>query len=583
MADAKAMGFILPTDNDYISGGDDAIARNAQVTADQLETRDWTRPPIASTAPVDIDTVLTPGFYAVMAAASPNLPEAVTGVLEVFRLGSGAARTQRFTPYRNGAAPYQRHRAGSGAWNAWTILTASAPISVAAGTDLNTITTPGTYDVNATMTNWPVAQGGALEVLKIGSAAFQRYTAWLPRPRVFIRSSIVGNTEWRPWAELAYLDTVQPVTPQPAAGAGYKSAALALTQTGGGGTETISAASVRWPVKIGVTALRARLHVRNLNWGSGNGYPYPGAVSFTGAWVGPGNGKDFTGAPQRVLPAFTTAADASEYVSPWFDYDFTEDAQHLFSVGFTTAAGQTNFAGRGGCWRTTNPADASALSPAAEQSITSPFDVWLELEVPEATPILAGFGDSNTVGTGTTLPVYDSWLAEYCRRQRAMPFHLAIHGSAASTWADAAAPKWNRYPGTARPDAAVYFLHQNDLADGITLAELQARFRSTVAILKSKLTPNVYGATITPRNAPEAIDSVRRAYNDWLNTRPEGLRGCFNFSAAISDDDRTVRAADSADGLHFTTSGHAKIAAVLEARPVTPRVLTRREIARLTA
>lgn len=368
-------------------------------------------------------------------------------------------------------------------------------------------------------------------------------------------------------------------------GSGFKSAHLALNQPAGSSTEAISAASVRWPVTLGVTAHRARLHLRNWNWsvGTGAGYNYAGAVNVSGLWVGPATGNAFQGTPKKALGAFTTSASGAEYVSEWFAYEFTEDIQHLVSIGFTTAAGQTNYQGRGGCWRTTNPADAGAVNPGAELSANSPFDVWLEMEVPAATPILCGFGDSNTVGTGTTLPVHDSWLAEYCRKERAIPFFLANHGSLAASWAGMDAAKWNRFAGLAKPDAAVYFLHQNDLAAGITLATLQQRFRDTLALLRQKITPNIYAATITAGGKPEDMDSVRRAFNTWLGTRPEGIRDCFDFTGAVSDDDRVIRDVDRADALHFKTSGHLKIAAKLLERPVTPRVPTRAEISRIAA
>lgn len=564
----------------------------------KLQADKWLKPTPGGA--VDLDTFTESGFVGVISSASLNLPLTAQGVLEVFKFGS--AITQRFTTYNARVQTHIRHRSGAGVWGAWADP-GRIPMMLGNATyDLDTIVRPGPYDiVSGAVQNIPVPNLiGALEVLQVNRATIQRFTGWTTgEPRIFVRSSALDNVSWRPWFELpgatiitALQDEVTALTakvmglkPAGAAAAGYKSAALALNQPGGSSTEAIPAASVRWPVTLGVTARRARLHLRNWNWSVGTTadyvFTYKGAVSFTGLWAGPGNGKTFTAPPVQVLAPFTTDAAGGEYVSEWFAYDFAEDQQHLVSVGFTTAAGQTNYMGRGGCWRNTNPADAAALDPAADLSATCPFDIWLELEVPAATPILAGFGDSNTLGTGTTLPVHDSWLAQYCRTNRALPLFLANHGSAASSWAGPDAQKWNRFSNVAPADAAVYFLHQNDLSAGITLDVLKQRFTDTLAILRGRITPNVYAATITPGNKPTAVDTVRKDFNSWLKSRPAGLKDCFDFAAAVSDNDLTLRAADNFDGLHFKTTGHAKIAATLSARPVTPRVLTRREIARL--
>lgn len=545
---------------------------------------------------VDLNEFITSGFVGVISSESTSLPIKAQGILEVFKFGS--AITQRFTTYVVRVRVFVRHRTGSGTWNAW-VEPGRSPVPVPADGDLDTITLPGTYDVTSTggVLNIPVPQIGALEVLQVARAVIQRYTVWnvYTEPRVFIRVAQVDVASWLPWYEVPGSAVVaalrDEVTAQTAAlwaikartpGQGFKRAHLALNQASGSSTESVAAAMVRWPVTLGVTSHRARLHLRNWNWAVGTTadytFTYKGAVSFTGLWVGPADGKKFTADPVRALGAFTTSANGDEYVSEWFSYEFTEDIQHLVSLGYTTAEGQINYMGRGGCWRNTSPADAAALDPAAEVSLTSPFDVWLELEVPATTPVLAGFGDSNTVGTGTSLPVHDSWLAQYCRRNRAVPLFLANHGSSASSWAGREANKWNRFRDVAQADAAVYFLHQNDLQATITLPELKQRFKDTLAILRERITPNVYGATITPGNKAESVDTVRKQFNTWLKSRPEGLLDCFDFAAAVSDDDLKIRPEDSFDGLHFKTGGHGKIADALAVRPVTPRVMTRREI-----
>lgn len=554
----------------------------------------WNRP--SPSQAVDVDAIITPGFVGVISALSNGLPVKSQGILETFNLGVGV--TQRFTTYVVRVQVFVRHRSGSGNWNEW-VEPGRSPVPIPIGADLNSYIAPGTYDLQGTALNMPVPFIGSLEVLRVVRATIHRYTVWNAiEPRVFQRRSAIGNETWGEWYELPNSTAFQALQNEVSAmvseahrvkqrvyGSGFKSAHLALNQPSGASTETVSSDGIRIPVTIGVTSRRARLHVRNWNWSVGTTaeyvFTYKGAVSFTGLWAGIAQGKAYSSAPQRVLPAFTTDPNGGEYVSPWFSYDFVEDVQHLVSFGFTNADAQVNYAGRGGCWRTGDPATAWQIDPPANSSVLFPFDIWLELEVPAATPVLAGFGDSNTVGTGTDLPVHDSWLAQYCRRSRAVPMFIANHGSSASTWAGPEAQKWNRFRNVAQADAAVYFLHQNDLATGITLDVLKQRFRDTVAILRERITPNVYAATITPGNKVPDVEAVRKGFNSWLKTTPEGIKECFDFSAAISDDDFSIRMSDRADTLHFNTVGHAKLAAVLAARPVTPRIMTEAEIQRV--
>lgn len=428
----------------------------------------------------------------------------------------------------------------------------------------------------ATAAGAPLGQAGEIRTYLFGNAGIQTYTSANPvlGAQVFVRGK--GSTGWGAFNEV----TNQPgdaASGTSAPQSGFKNAYLALNQPATSGTETVSAATVRWPISNGVGAKRARLHVRNWNWATGT--TYAGAVAFTGAWMGEASGEDFTGTPTNVLPAFSTASNGAEYVSPWFNYDMVADVQHLLSVGFTTAGGQVNQASRGGCYRTTVAADASlATGFTGTVSTTSPFDVWLELEVPAATPIVAGFGDSNTLGTGTALPVYDAWLSQYARTAKALPYFASIHGSNTGTWDDDDATMWDRNPDQARPDAVISFLGQNDLVDGVTLATMQANFNTMLPILRDKLSTEVYVATITPADVKAApVNAVRQAYNTWLKTLPGGVKDCFDFSTAISDDDATIRTVDNADGLHFLTGGHTKLAAVVTGRTVVPPYMSQGE------
>lgn len=502
------------------------------------------------------------------------------GTLTVIPVGSTAS-TQTWAEYGTSGRVWTAAVSSGRRISPWKELTAGAHFGNFKESNFTQI---DDIDVSSTFTFWsgtdaaaagaPLSEAGDVETFLFGNAGRQYYRTVSPvgaGPRTMYRGK--GSSGWGVWHE----ENIAPAAPsEPSTGgvkSGFKNVPLALNQPSAGGTEAISNATVRWPLRYGVGAKRVRLHVRNWSFVYGTTY---GPVAFTGAWMGTASGANFTMTPIQVLKAFNAPSDGAEYVSPWFTYNLSANVDHLLSVGFTTAEGQTNMTSRGGCYRSTNSADAGRASGfTGAASTTSPFDVWLEVEVATETPVLAGFGDSNTVGTGTALPVYDSWLSQYCRTARALPYFMAIHGSASSTWSDPKAPMWNRHREQARPDAVVYFLGQNDLVNGVTVAEMRANLGRIMPIVRDKLAHDVYVATITPGNmkAP-AVNDVRKAYNAWLKTLPLGVKDCYDFSAAVSDDDATIRASDSADGLHFVATGHAKAAAKITERPATPPMLT---------
>lgn len=355
-------------------------------------------------------------------------------------------------------------------------------------------------------------------------------------------------------------------------GSGFKNAALPLSQQSAGGTEQISDATVRFPVHYGVGFKRARLHVQNFHYYTGS--KFTGPVSFNGAWFGTSSAGDFIGTPTQVLSPFITPEDGSEYVSEWFNIGSVSNTQQLISLGFTTAPGQVNALSKAGCYRSASSANASQTGAySGVLSNEAPFDWWLEVEVPADTPILGGFGNSNTVGSGSTLPVHDSWLSQYCRSKRALPYFMAVHGATTASWSNINAPAWSHYKGAALPDAVVYFMHQNDLQEGVTLTQLQANFSRLIPLVREKLSENIYLATVTPaNNKSAAVNLVRRSLNTWMKTKPLGAKDCFDFSGAVSIDDTTIRPEFNVDGVHMATTAHSAMSALLEARPVTPSV-----------
>ncbi|GAA3305435.1 SGNH/GDSL hydrolase family protein [Glutamicibacter nicotianae] len=511
------------------------------------------------------------------------------GSVFVMPIGSSAS-IQTWTEYGAEGRVWSSSISNGARLSPWKELSASADFGNIA---LTTIAHIDDITWNSEYTIWngtvagnmgaPAPNAGKIKTEILGNTRLQTWTSFVavaPGPSIYIRAA--GSTGYGLWYKVHPSAQPSP-SGSSTARSGFKNVPLALTQQTGNATETVSDATVRFPVQYSVAGKRARLHIRN--WNYYNGTSYNGAVSFTGAWFGPASGANFTSTPLQVLPAFTTPTDGTEYVSPWFNITILEDRYQLLSLGFTNTAGQVNALSRGGGYRSTNSADASLATGFTGAAATDmPFDWYLEVEVPADTNVVAGFGDSNTVGTGTTLPVFDSWLSQFCRGNQALPYFMAVHGSNSDSWDDPASPAWGHYAGSARPDSVVYFLGQNDLQEGVSLSTMQANIGRVLPIVRDKLAPDVYAAYITPaNNKSNAVNDVRKAYNSWLGTKPLGLKDAFNFSAAVSDDDATIRASDNFDGLHMLTSGHTKMAAVLESRPIMPVVLSQADVVALKA
>lgn len=578
---------------DKIQAGLDHTSKTAAETLARARSLAFSATPLKDQ---DLNKLNVPGTYGIADAAASNVtnvPPGFTGGTLVVKTHS-AQIFQTAYSYANGNGIFERTGtlASFFPWRETTADTNRFTPTPLRNVDLNTINVPGTYSLHpndaATVTNKPEGwTSGPLVVYVNALQIYQETREYAGSRRKWDRQGTLSS--FFGWTRADIAAAADLSEPEHRQTSGYKSAYLALNVSESSGTESNTSGSIRFPLNYGVGIKRARLHVRN--WqpaASDGGTVYSGAVSFSGAWIGRASaGNQFSGgSATRVLPAFSTAANGDEYVSPWFSCDLTANTGHLLALGYTAPAGSTQARNRGGCWRTASAADAELTAGyTGTYSIYSPFDFWLEVETPAATPILCGLGDSNTAGTGTFYPVADSWLSQYCRTAGALPYFMAQHGATAASWNNGTAARWHRFDETiARPDAVVHFLGRNDIQDGVTLAQMQDRFSSVLNVVREHLSPHVYAATITPGNSESAEQrTLRRAYNSWLMTKPSGLHDVFDFSAAVSDDDTTIRESDNADGLHFRITGHAAIAAKLSERPVTPSVLSQEEVVKLKA
>ena len=363
-------------------------------------------------------------------------------------------------------------------------------------------------------------------------------------PTLWINSRLSGG--WAGWTQIG--GTPEPVQQLKTAGpAGLKTAPLALT-TGYGGARTSGTGTTS--VIQHLPAATTRLQIRMRNWNPRYTNSDRAAVTLTGVRIGRhtsgGNGTNWINLPDG----------STEYASQWIDVPAALRGGEIV-VQYTWAGSDVTQC-LGTAWT-----DGSRTN-------YPPLFVWLALEVPSTTPVVATFGSSTAAGVGATRPMIDSWLAQWARANEAVPAFWAHSGDSASSWTEKANRKWELYgDGINAPDAMIYAMGSNDWAGGVSLEELQARIVSTVVEIRRRIGGTLYGTTITPRATPPSNDDTRLALNDWMDT--SGLfHGVLDFAGAVALPDGTLDPAVDADGVHVTTAGHARLAAAVPASIVTP-------------
>jgi lysophospholipase L1-like esterase len=354
-------------------------------------------------------------------------------------------------------------------------------------------------------------------------------------------------------------------------GSALKRVPLALTAATASGEDAAGAGAIRFPLHYGATVTRWRLHVRNYNYASGT--PLTSGGTVTGVWLGKGWAGAFTAAPTKVADGLTIPTDGSEVVTPWISAPLDAGVQQMLSVGWTASTSSPKVRTAGGAWVSASSGTASAQSGAGF-SVSSwvPFDWWIEAETAPTTPTIAGYGDSITAGTGTSLILNDSWLSQYARSIGALPVHWAYPGSGMVLWTNPADQKWTRWADFPLADAVIHVMGQNDLGTATTAAIMRERFETTLPMIRAHISPVVAVSTVTPHaNKTEAQNAVRREHAAWLKTLPHGVIDVFDFAAAVSTDDTVLRpeyrGGNGTDELHPNTAGAAALAAAIT-RPV---------------
>lgn len=339
--------------------------------------------------------------------------------------------------------------------------------------------------------------------------------------------------------------------------AAFKTAPLALT-VGGSGTAGPTSGSYRMPIRFGATITRWRLHLRNINPRFGEDGPN---VSVGAVYFGPATvGGQYTATPAVI--ASTLRTEEGDAVTPWQSTPIQADTQ--YAIAYYLSGTATN-AVVGGGWSASSPNSTAAT---LTRVTNLPLDAWIEAEIEPAVPVIAAFGDSISSGVGATLPVYDSWLSQWCRENGALPVHYTASGDTMAGWDDTNHYKWQRWQNLSRPDAVIHAMGSNDVFGGASLETMKERRAKSLNHLRNLVSSVIYSGTILPRDGTTgAMEDTRRAYNAWLKGKPDASHDTFDFVPAVSADDENLAPGVSADSIHLNTVGYRDVSRTID-RPL---------------
>lgn len=530
----------------------------------------------------DVDSATTPGAWHTHNQTT-GLPEDMTsglGVLEVFKVASSF--TQRWTSWGLSSQVWVRsYRLESGTWYPWRSVTDfdkwGHDRRVA---DVDLSTQPGVWQTDNDTVGLPEDKPtglGTLEVVKVLSAYTQRWTSWGLYPKTYVRS-MRGADDWYPWSPLVP-EVEEPEAPTQGSAGGLKTVPLALTTGHGNSNNGPASGSFRVPIKYNASIVRWRLALSNRNPRFANIHRTTATISKI--VIGKDNGNGKLSAPVTVGSNLTVPDTGDVAYTKWVNRPITEAM--LLAFKYTSTGTDTPPRLLGGGWDV-DTADPANTSVTGTRVSYLPFDMWLEVETQNSTPVVAAFGDSLSSGANADLPVFDSWLSQYARRIGALPIHYTHSGDSASSWAsDFDSYKWRRWRHLHHPDAVIYQLGSNDLsASGDNTPVLQDNTTAILEWVAKDITPNIYAGTITPRTSwDSATDSERTTYNTWLNTLPAGIRDVFDVASAIGNG-ADIKPEYDADGTHLNTAGYLAWADAID-RPIVTMPETERERSTLAA
>lgn len=351
-----------------------------------------------------------------------------------------------------------------------------------------------------------------------------------------------------------------------------KTVAVPLTAGDGGGSSVAGAdIAYRLPLNFGARVERFRLRLRNFDYRDSQGRA--GTITLHSVSVGEA-ARDATGAMTgavvdgtvQTLTLAGSATDTAELVTGWANVALDPSKTYLLTYRMTGLAGQSWSTDVGGGWQVADPATAHTAAAAVTRVGMVPLAVSLDVETPSTTPVYGALGDSLTAGSGSTLPVHDSWIAVYARTHRGLYTMWAAHGDTLESWAGTAGKTW-RFADQARPDVLFVAMGSNDIWGGADLPMMQTRLHSMLTRMRQFTSTNIVLCSIWPRDstADEPSELVRRAYNTWMRTTlPGGASRYVDTWPAISADNSTIRDEYDADGIHLNSAGYAAVASALD-------------------
>lgn len=572
---AAAAGFIGPAGDDLISNGDDAITTNANITAELIEQATWFTKQRLNASQALLN--LSNGVHEVWngnTAAALGLPVARVGLVTVSRFGTEG----NITFDTRDQYTYERWVALviSDTVQEWTKLEPIPEVenwwngSTPVLPDTDILSLPnGIHTLWSTVTalsmGLPNPSLGSLEVARWGTGAgWIKWTTRTNPPTVWMTVERSKNV-LDPWVRIDGSGSASNAAP---ASSGFKVVPLALTRGNGGGTKAATAGSVRIPLRFNAPIVRWRVHMVDGNPRSSQRLNT--TFDITGMFVGDDAGA---GAMDNIVPlgSFSkSAATGDDLVTPWFTDPIGDDQTRMLSFGYTASTAPIALAG--GAYLSTDSSDAGGTSGTWTRSETAPFDIWIEAETYAGTPVIAVIGDSLSCGIGTTMPVQHSMLSKYARDHGALPVHYAHSGDTIANSLSATADKYARWTNLARADACLVAIGSNDIfALGATLNEMETRHAEIVELASRYISPNVYIATITPRDAITGDkETIRRSFNTYLESARNVSRQTYDFVSPVSTDDETLRPEYSADGTHLTAAGYTAQAASITVPMTSP-------------
>ena len=504
-------------------------------------------------------------------AEAVGLPESALGFVQTVRFGTSGNQLF-FTTNRH---IWQR-ALGSGGWSAWRQIDNGQPSLGPLG-PVNEFSHADTAPdgwvtvwsgTNAEAVGLPESSLGSVFTMRWGNAGQQFF--YPTTGHIWQRS--FGSGGWGVFKRIDGGGMSQGSTGG-GAGSGFKLVPLSLTL---GQAESSAPASSSYRIRQMYQAPITRWRLCMTNRCVRNGVPVGTGMNVSGIWVGQhaGNGA-FTGTPTRIATNAVIPNGGGAWKSGWQTTPIGEGRDMLWSFDYTSttapvrqvAGGWVGAVGTGG-----------QVSPALSTTKSVAFDIWIEAETYSTTPVIATLGDSLASGATADQPCFDSTLSILCRRVKALPVHYAVSSDTLNDWiSDPLEWKVNRWQDLSKPDVCLLTMGHNDVygAD-LSLSAMQANFATALPIIAEKISPNIVGATITPRNAGSTEEhAVRNGYNSWLKSRVTSgeLRDIFDFNQIITGGTNTINVAYNSDGIHFNTAGYKAQSDGITRRLTTPPVL----------